>query len=161
MLNVSQATISRLVKANDIEPVKGDGKTKKYNRTQFKKLDVLLNAKRVKVVSGSNNDDQLVKELRKEIEDLKADKKAQRKQIDDLSEQLKMAQINLNQSQQLQLKQAEKITQLEAPKDQKESTEDNQDIQKKPESTKKPTSRDVSEEMKTKKKDKWWRRIFS
>ena len=115
-LKVSQATISRLLRFKDIKPVKRDGKTKKYTKEQLKHISFLLTDKKERTTENTLND-KLFKELKKEIESLEQDKKDYQDQINQLQEQLKMAQINLNQSQQLQLEQSKKIKELEAPKD--------------------------------------------
>ena len=115
-LKVSQATISRLLRFKDIQPVKRDGKTKKYSKEQLKHISFLLADKKERVTENTLNE-KLFKELKKEIENLEQDKKDYQDQINQLQEQLKMAQINLNQSQQLQLEQSKKIKELEAPKE--------------------------------------------
>lgn len=122
-LKVSQATISRLLRFKDIQPVKRDGKTKKYSKEQLKHIAFLLADKKERTTENTLND-KLFKELKKEIESLEQDKKDCQAQINQLQEQLKMAQINLNQSQQLQLEQSKKIKELEAPKTEKEDVEE-------------------------------------
>ena len=94
-LKVSQATISRLLRFKDIQPVKRDGKTKKYSKEQLKHISFLLADKKERITENTLND-KLFKELKKEIE------------------------INLNQSQQLQLEQSKKIKELEAPKEEQD-----------------------------------------
>ena len=118
-LKVSQATISRLLRFKDIKPVKRDGKTKKYSKEQLKHISFLLTDKKERTTENTLND-KLFKELKKEIESLEQDKKDYQDQINQLQEQLKMAQINLNQSQQLQLEQSKKIKELEAPKEEQD-----------------------------------------
>ena len=114
-LKVSQATISRLLRFKDIQPVKRDGKTKKYSKEQLKHISFLLSEKKERITENTLND-KLFKELKKEIESLEQDKKDYQDQINQLQEQLRMAQVNLNQSQQLQLEQSKKIKELESPK---------------------------------------------
>ena len=58
------------------------------------------------------------------IETLQKQLEVKDKQIEQLNEQLKMAQINLNQSQQLALEQSKKIKELEAPKETAESVKE-------------------------------------
>lgn len=143
-LKVSQATISRLLRFKDIKPVQQDGKTKKYSEEQLKHISFLLSDKKERTTENTLND-KLFKELKKEIENLEQDKKDYQDQINQLQEQLKMAQINLNQSQQLQLEQSKKIKELEAPKEH----EDNDD---------KETQTQSGDEQVNKKS--FWSRIF-
>ena len=144
-LQVSQATISRLLRFKDIQPVKRDGKTKKYSKKQLKHISYLLSDKKERNTENSLND-RLFKELKKEIYILEQDKKNYQSQINQLQEQLKMAQINLNQSQQLQLEQSKKIKELEAPKKTKDNGDDFQ-------------KEEVKKETEQQKKS-FWNRIF-
>ena len=84
------------------EIAKRDGKTKKYSKEQLKHISFLLSEKKERITENTLND-KLFKELKKEIESLEQDKKDYQDQINQLQEQLRMAQVNLNQSQQLQL----------------------------------------------------------
>lgn len=143
IIGTSKSTVWRTIKSEKIKPVKRQGQKQLYSESVIK----LVNSK---IEEKSIPDDPVQKIS---IETLKKQLEIKDKQIDQLNEQLRMAQINLNQAQQLQLEQAKKIRELESP-------EENQDIQKKPESIKKPTSKDVSDDTKTKKKDSWWRRLF-
>lgn len=142
-LKVSQATISRLLRFKDIQPEKRDGKTKKYSKEQLKHISFLLSDKKGKATESTLND-KLFKELKKEIESLEQDKKDYQAQINQLQEQLKMAQINLNQSQQLQLEQSKKIKELEAPKEEQDG-----DVKE-----------ENSNETKSQQKKSFWSRIF-
>lgn len=142
-LKVSQATISRLLRFKDIKPVQQDGKTKKYSEEQLKHISFLLSDKKERTTENALND-KLFKELKKEIENLEQDKKDYQAQINQLQEQLKMAQINLNQSQQLQLEQSKKIKELEAPKEEKDG-----DVKE-----------ENSNENKSQQKKSFWSRVF-
>ena len=142
-LKVSQATISRLLRFKDIKPVQQDGKTKKYSEKQLKHISYLLSDKKERNTENSLND-RLFKELKKEIDSLEQDKKDYQAQINQLQEQLKMAQINLNQSQQLQLEQSKKIKELEAPKEEKDG-----DVKE-----------ENSNENKSQQKKSFWSRVF-
>ena len=142
-LKVSQATISRLLRFKDIQPVKRDGKTKKYSKEQLKHISFLLSEKKERITENTLND-KLFKELKKEIESLEQDKKDYQDQINQLQEQLRMAQVNLNQSQQLQLEQSKKIKELEAPKQDNDKDE-----------TKETTSGDDETDKKS-----FWERVF-
>ena len=146
-LNVSQATISRLVRQKGITPVKGDAKTKKYSEKQLNQIAFMLSGKKERDASKEAND-RLFTELKKEITDLQKDKEEYQRQIDNLNEQLKMAQINLNRSQQLQLEQAKKIKQLEAPASDNEKTTENK---------KAPTN---EQEQEKSEKKSLWERLF-
>ena len=140
----SKSTVYRTIKEKHIKPTKHKGQSNLYDEAVLK-----LIISKIEEDSVSHDPVQRIS-----IESLQKQLEIKDKQIDQLNEQLRMAQINLNQAQQLQLEQAKKIRELESP-------EENQDIQKKPESIKKPTSKDVSDDTKTKKKDSWWRRLFS
>ena len=142
-LKVSQATISRLLRFKDIQPVKRDGKTKKYSKEQLKHISFLLADKKERTTENTFND-KLFKELKKEIESLEQDKKDYQDQINQLQEQLKMAQINLNQSQQLQLEQSKKIKELEAPKEEQDG-----DVKE-----------ENSNKTKSQQKKSFWSRVF-
>ena len=103
----------------------------------------LLSEKKERITENTLND-KLFKELKKEIESLEQDKKDYQDQINQLQEQLRMAQVNLNQSQQLQLEQSKKIKELEAPKQDNDKDE-----------TKETTSGDDETDKKS-----FWERVF-
>lgn len=107
---VSGASISVLVKKWKLRPTK----TGEYNRKYYSAKDCkrILDYYSSKAKTGAKTatKDDLIKTLRDQIED-------QRHQIDQLNEQLKMAQINLSQSQQLQLRQTDQIKRLETPQE--------------------------------------------
>lgn len=108
---VSGASITALAKKWKLKPTK----TGEYNRKYYSAKDCqrIIDHYQSKAKTGAKTTktatkDEIIQTLRGQIED-------QRHQIDQLNEQLKMAQINLNQSQQLQLEQANQIKRLEAP----------------------------------------------
>ena len=108
---VSGASITALAKKWKLKPTK----TGEYNRKYYGAKDCqrIIDYYQSKAKTGTKTTktatkDDLIETLREQIED-------QRHQIDQLNEQLKMSQINLNQSQQLQLRQADQIKRLEAP----------------------------------------------
>lgn len=107
---VSGASITALVKKWKLKPTK----TGEYNRKYYSAKDcqriIDYYSSKAKTGTKTATKDEIIQTLREQIED-------QRHQIDQLNEQLKMAQINLSQSQQLQLRQAEQIKRLEAPQD--------------------------------------------
>lgn len=111
---VSGASITVLVKKWKLRPTK----TGEYNRKYYSAKDCqrIIDYYSSKAKTGTKTatktaaKDEIIQTLREQIED-------QRHQIDQLNEQLKMAQINLSQSQQLQLRQAEQIKRLETPQD--------------------------------------------
>lgn len=112
LLGVSGSTISRAIDDLDLTPAKIDGKRRLYTAGQVNEIKKA----RQQATTGAGRDttkDQIEKLRQDYLEQLRA----KDKQIDQLNEQLKMAQINLSQSQQLQLKQAEQIKRLEAPQD--------------------------------------------
>lgn len=111
---VSGASITALVKKWKLKPTK----TGEYNRKYYSAKDCqrIIDYYSSKAKTGTKKatktatKDEIIQTLREQIED-------QRHQIDQLNEQLKMAQINLSQSQQLQLRQAEQIKRLEGPQE--------------------------------------------
>lgn len=112
MLGVSGSTISRVIDDLKLTPAKVDGKRRLYTAEQ---VDQIKEA-RQQATTGAGRDttkDQIEKLRQDYTEQLKA----KDKQIDQLNEQLRMAQINLSQSQQLQLQQAEQIKRLEVPQE--------------------------------------------
>ena len=112
LLGVSGSTISRAIDDLDLTPAKIDGKRRLYTTEQVDKIKKA----RQQATTNTGKDtakDQIEKLRQDYIEQLKA----KDRQIDQLNEQLRMAQINLSQSQQLQLKQAEQVKQLELPQE--------------------------------------------
>lgn len=111
---VSGASITVLVKKWKLRPTK----TGEYNRKYYSTKDCqrIIDYYSSKAKTGTKTatktaaKDEIIQTLREQIED-------QRHQIDQLNEQLKMAQINLSQSQQLQLRQADQIKRLEEPQE--------------------------------------------
>lgn len=110
LLGVSGSTISRAIDDLDLTPAKVDGKRRLYTAGQVDKIK-----KARQQATTSTGKDSTKDQLEKLRQDYLEQLKAKDKQIDQLNEQLKMAQINLNQSQQLQLEQANQIKRLEAP----------------------------------------------
>lgn len=108
-LGLSEATISRAIDELKLTPARIDGKSKLYTADQ---VEQIKEARKQGTTNKGNKAE--IEKLRQDyIEQLRA----KDKQIDQLNEQLRMAQINLSQSQQLQLKQAEHIKRLEAPQE--------------------------------------------
>lgn len=107
---VSGASITALVKKWKLKSTK----TGEYNRKYYSAKDcqriIDYYSSKAKTGTKTATKDEIIQTLREQIED-------QRHQIDQLNEQLKMAQINLSQSQQLQLRQTEQIKRLETPQD--------------------------------------------
>lgn len=112
LLGVSGSTISRAIDDLDLTPAKVDGKRRLYTAGQVDKIK-----KARQQATTSTGKDSTKDQLEKLRQDYLEQLKAKDKQIDQLNEQLKMAQINLNQSQQLQLEQANQIKRLEAPQE--------------------------------------------
>lgn len=112
LLGVSGSTISRAIDELNLTPAKIDGKRRLYTAGQVDKIK-----KARQQAATSTGKDSTKDQLEKLRQDYLEQLKAKDKQIDQLNEQLKMAQINLSQSQQLQLKQAEHIKRLEAPQE--------------------------------------------
>lgn len=110
LLGVSGSTISRAIDDLNLTPAKVAGKRRLYTAGQVDKIK-----KARQQATTSTGKDSTKDQLEKLRQDYLEQLKAKDKQIDQLNEQLKMAQINLNQSQQLQLRQAEQIKRLEAP----------------------------------------------
>ena len=109
LLGVSGSTISRAIDDLDLTPAKIDGKRRLYTTEQVDKIKKAR--QQATTNTGKDTGKDQIEKLRQDyIEQLKA----KDRQIDQLNEQLRMAQINLSQSQQLQLQQAEQIKRLEA-----------------------------------------------
>lgn len=103
----SKSTVYRTIKEKHIKPTKHKGQSNLYDEAVLK-----LVISKIEEDSVSHDPVQRIS-----IETLQKQLEAKDKQIDQLNEQLRMAQINLSQSQQLQLKQAEQIKRLEAPQE--------------------------------------------
>lgn len=114
IVGCSKSTVYRVVKDNHLRAKKKKGQAKLYDETL------------IKLVRTKINDINYSKEpvQRISIETLRKQLDIKDKQIEQLNEQLKMAQINLNQSQQLALEQSKKIKELEAPKETTESVKE-------------------------------------
>ncbi|MEK1295448.1 hypothetical protein HCY73_09905 [Limosilactobacillus fermentum] len=107
---VSGASITALVKKWKLKSTKTGEYNRKYYSTKDCQRIIDYYSSKAKTGTKTATKDEIIQTLREQIED-------QRHQIDQLNEQLKMAQINLSQSQQLQLRQAEQIKRLETPQD--------------------------------------------
>lgn len=107
IVGCSKSTVYRVVKDNHLRAKKKKGQAKLYDETLIKLV-------RTKIYDVNDSKEPV---QRISIETLQKQLEAKDKQIDQLNEQLRMAQINLSQSQQLQLKQAEQIKRLEAPQE--------------------------------------------
>lgn len=103
----SKSTVYRTIKEKHIKPTKHKGQSNLYDEAVLK-----LVISKIEEDSVSHDPVQRIS-----IEALQKQLETKDKQIDQLNEQLRMAQINLSQSQQLQLKQAEQIKRLEAPQE--------------------------------------------
>ena len=110
----SKSTVYRVVKENHLRAKKKKGQAKLYDETLIK-----LVRTKIDDINSSKEPFQRIS-----IETLQKQLDIKDKQIEQLNEQLKMAQINLNQSQQLALEQAKKIKELEAPKETAESVKE-------------------------------------
>ena len=118
VLGVSGASITALANKWQLKPTK----TGQYNRKYYSAKDTerILNHYRVKAKTKTKSakpvsKDEIIAALRDQVKQQQHQLDVKDDQISELNEQLKMAQINLNQSQQLQLRQAEQIKRLEAP----------------------------------------------
>lgn len=103
----SKSTVYRTIKEKHIKPTKHKGQSNLYDEAVLK-----LVISKIEEDSVSHDPVQRIS-----IEAMQKQLETKDKQIDQLNEQLRMAQINLSQSQQLQLKQAEQIKRLEAPQE--------------------------------------------
>lgn len=110
----SKSTVYRTIKEKHIKPTKHKGQSNLYDEAVLK-----LIISKIEEDSVSHDPVQRIgiETLRKQLE-------VKDKQIEQLNEQLKMAQINLNQSQQLALEQSKKIKELEAPKEDAKSVKE-------------------------------------
>lgn len=114
IVGCSKSTVYRVVKDNHLRAKKKKGQAKLYDETLIKLV-------RTKIDDINNSKEPL---QRIGIETLQKQLEIKDKQIEQLNEQLKMAQINLNQSQQLALEQSKKIKELEAPQEDAESVKE-------------------------------------
>lgn len=110
----SKSTVYRTIKEKHIKPTKHKGQSNLYDEAVLK-----LIISKIEEDSVSHDPVQRIG-----IETLKKQLEVKDKQIEQLNEQLKMAQINLNQSQQLALEQSKKIKELEAPKEDAKSVKE-------------------------------------
>lgn len=113
IVGCSKSTVYRVVKDNHLRAKKKKGQARLYDETLIK-----LVRTKIDDINSSKEPFQRIS-----IETLQKQLDIKDKQIEQLNEQLKMAQINLNQSQQLALEQSKKIKELEAPKETVESGE--------------------------------------
>lgn len=107
IVGCSKSTVYRVVKDNHLRAKKKKGQAKLYDETLIK-----LVRTKIDDINSSKEPFQRIS-----IEILQKQLDIKDKQIEQLNEQLKMAQINLNQSQQLALEQSKKIKELESPKE--------------------------------------------
>lgn len=114
IVGCSKSTVYRVVKDNHLRAKKKKGQAKLYDETLIK-----LVRTKIDDINSSKEPFQRIS-----IETLQKQLDIKDKQIEQLNEQLKMAQINLNQSQQLALEQSKKIKELEAPKETAESVKE-------------------------------------
>ena len=114
IVGCSKSTVYRVVKDNHLRAKKKKGQAKLYDETLIK-----LVRTKIDDINSSKEPFQRIS-----IETLQKQLEVKDKQIEQLNEQLKMAQINLNQSQQLALEQSKKIKELEAPKETAESVKE-------------------------------------
>lgn len=110
----SKSTVYRTIKEKHIKPTKHKGQSNLYDEAVLK-----LIISKIEEDSVSHDPVQRIG-----IETLQKQLEVKDKQIEQLNEQLKMAQINLNQSQQLALEQSKKIKELEAPKEDAKSVKE-------------------------------------
>lgn len=169
VLDVSGASITALVNKWQLKPTK----TGQYNRKYYSSKDTerILNHYRNKAKTKTKSarpvsKDEIIAALRDQVKQQQHQLDVKDDQISELNEQLKMAQVNLNQSQQLQLNQAKQLERLQAPQnatgdvESSSSDSDGESMASKIKSAKITTSdKPVSDESKAK-KDSWWRRLF-
>ena len=110
----SKSTVYRTIKEKHIKPTKHKGQSNLYDEAVLK-----LIISKIEEDGVSHDPVQRIG-----IETLQKQLEVKDKQIEQLNEQLKMAQINLNQSQQLALEQSKKIKELEAPKEDAKSVKE-------------------------------------
>lgn len=157
-LGLSEATISRAIDDLKLTPAKVDGKSKLYTAEQVEQIKEARKQGTAAKNKAQGEIDRLMEQLR-----------AKDEQISQLNDQLRMAQINLNQAQQLQLEQAQEIKRLQLPEAPQDTTGDaeihseqpgHESMASKVKSAKVTTSDDpVSDEAKAAKRT-WWRRLF-
>lgn len=169
VLDVSGASITALANKWQLKPTK----TGQYNRKYYSAKDTerILNHYRVKAKTKTKSTrpvskDEIIAALRDQVKQQQHQLDVKDDQISELNEQLKMAQVNLNQSQQLQLNQAKQLERLQAPQDTTGDAESHSEqpghesMASKVKSAKVTTSDDpVSDEAKAAKRT-WWRRLF-
>lgn len=110
---VTGASITVLAKKWKLKPTK----TGKYNRKYYSAKDcqriIDYYSKKPKTTTKLTTKDEIIKTLKGQVEQQQHQLDIKDEQIAQLQEQLKMAQINLNQSQQLALEQSKKQKKLE------------------------------------------------
>lgn len=168
VLGVSGASITALVNKWQLKPTK----TGQYNRKYYSSKDTerILNHyhNRAKTKTKSTkpvSKDDIIAALRDQVKQQQHQLDVKDDQISELNEQLKMAQVNLNQSQQLQLNQAKRLERLQAPQDatgaaESHSEQPGESMASKAKSAKITTSdQPVSDKAKAAKAS-WWRHLF-
>ena len=163
VLDVSGASITALVKNWKLKPTK----TGQYNRKYYSAKDTerILNHYRVKAKTKTKSakpvsKDEIIAALRDQVKQQQHQLDVKDDQISELNEQLKMAQVNLNQSQQLQLNQAKRLERLEAAQQATGSHEshseqdDNEKNKDEPKDVKKAPSKPENDKGKTTIKEK-------
>ena len=170
VLDVSGASITALVNKWQLKPTK----TGQYNRKYYSAKDTerILNHYRNKAKTKTKgtkpvSKDEIIAALRDQVKQQQHQLDVKDDQISELNEQLKMAQVNLNQSQQLQLNQAKQLERLQAPQDTTGDAESHSEqpghesMASKVRSAKITTSDQPASDKAKAAKSKWWRRLFS
>lgn len=157
-LGLSEATISRAIDDLKLNPAKIDGKSKLYTSAQVEQIKEARKQGTTAKNKAQGEIDRLMEQLR-----------AKDEQISQLNDQLRMAQINLNQAQQLQLEQAQEIKRLQLPEAPQDATgaaespsnqSNGEKMVNRVKSAKVTTSdKPMSEESKAA-KSSWWSRLF-
>lgn len=148
-LGTSKSTVYRLIKERGLKSEEKRSQTLLYSESVLKAVTAAFNERKSESNSGSESvkNEQLIALLKDELQE-------SRKQIDNLNDQLKAAQTNLNQSQQLQLNLQQQIKALQAPQKATAASESNS------KTNDDETTKDTEKAAKEPEKLKWWQRIF-
>ena len=148
-LGTSKSTVYRLLKEQGLKSEEKRSQTLLYSESVLKAVTAAFNERKSESNSGSESvkNEQLIALLKDELQE-------SRKQIDNLNDQLKAAQTNLNQSQKIQLNLQEQIKQLRLEQNTTAAPENDN----KTEDDKKDT--DTEKTTTEPKKLKWWQKVF-
>lgn len=95
-LGVSQATVSRVLREDNIKPVRVDGKDKFYSEGQYRKACCLILGNKVRQITHERGSGRRLSELEHEVEELGLDEKVLVNMHDRINDQLELNQADLD-----------------------------------------------------------------